>query len=142
MSVKVDINYKFVNLNGKPERERIMDEDEKGNPKRDGDGFPMLKLGPVLTLRKICTEVLVNPSVDIDPATKRPKEVPADQKLDAWNLAQKIHASDGIVELEVEEISMLKKAINKRYPSPATVAQAFAALDPTAAESKKPEKKS
>ena len=118
-----------------------MDEDERGNPKRDREGFPMLKMGPPLTLRKVCTEVLVNPSVDIDPATKRPKEVAADVKLNAWNLAQRIHASDGLVELDAEEIAMLKKGINKRYPSPATVAQAFDILDPTAEETKKPEKK-
>lgn len=130
--MKIDMNYKFKDLDGKVEKQRVLDEDEKGNPKRDREGFPMLKMGPPLTLRKICTEVLVNPSVDIDPATKRPKEVPADVKLNAWNLAQKIHASDGLTDLEAEEITMLKKAINRRYSSPATVAQAFDILDPTA----------
>ena len=132
MSVKVDMNYKFVNLDGKTEKERILDEDEKGNPKIDRQGFPLLKVGDPLTLRKICTEVLVNPPADIDPATKRPKEKPADEKLNSWNLAQKIHASDGLVELELDEISKLKKLINKRYPSPGMVAQAYAVLDPTA----------
>jgi len=140
--MKIDMNYKFRDLDGKVEKERILDEDEKGNPKRDREGFPMLKLGAPLTLRKICTEVLVNPPMDIDPATKRPKEVAADIKLDAWNLAQRIHASDGLVDLTSDEVTMLKKAINRRYPSPATVAQAFAILDPTAEGKKKPEKKS
>jgi len=78
---------------------------------------------------------------DHDSATKRPKEVPAEKKLNMWNLAQRIHASDGPVDLQSDEIVMLKNLINKRYSSPLTVAQAFATLDPTAEGKGKPGKK-
>ena len=130
-SIKVDVNYKFKDLEGKDIKEQVLDEDEQGNPKRDKEGFPLLKFGSPLTLRKICIEVLVNPPVDIDPQTRRPKEVESDKKLKMWALAQEIHASKGIVDLESDEIEMLKQLINKRYSSPLTVTQAFAILEPT-----------
>lgn len=136
--MKVDVNYKFKDLDGKVVKEQILDEDEKGNPKRDKEGFPMLKFGSPLTLRKVCIEVLVNPPVDIDPQTRRPEEVESGKKLKMWNLAQDIHASKGLVDLQSEEIEMLKKLINKRYTSPLTVAQAFATLDPTDKGKEKP----
>lgn len=129
--MKVDVNYKFKDLEGKVVKEQVLDEDEKGNPKRDKEGFPLLKFGTPLTLRKICIEVLVNPPVDIDPQTRRPKEIESEKKLKMWNLAQAIHASDGLIDLKSEEIVMLKSLINKRYASPLTVAQAFAILEPT-----------
>lgn len=137
-SIKVDMNYKFKDLEGKDIKEQVLDEDEKGNPKRDKEGFPMLKFGAPFTLRKACIEVLVNPPVDIDPQTRRPKEVESEKKLKMWNLAQEIHASNGIIDLESDEIKMLMKLINKRYTSPLTVAQAFATLDPTAENKEKP----
>lgn len=136
--MKIDVNYKFKDLEGKVVKEQILDEDEKGNPKRDKEGFPLVKLGSPLTLRKICIEVLVNPPVDIDSQTRRPKEVDSEKKLKMWSLAQDIHASNGLVDLQSDEIEMLKKLINKRYSSPLTVAQAFATLDPTDKGKKKP----
>jgi len=97
-------------------------------------------------LRKVCAESLVNPPPVIDPMTKRPKEIPADKKIDAWNFAQRIHASDGLMELTSDEITELKKLINKRYSSGlnyiAIVAQSHDILEPTAEEPKKPDKKS
>lgn len=140
-SIKVDMNYKFKDLEGKDIKEQVLDEDEKGNPRRDKEGFPLLKFGSPLTLRKICIEVLINPPVDIDPQTRRPKEIDSDEKLKMWNLAQEIHASNGLVDLESDEIKMLKKLINKRYTSPLTVSQAFATLDPTAEAKGKADKK-
>lgn len=139
--MKIDFNYKFKDLEGKDIKERVVDEDEKGNPKRDKEGFPLLKLGDALTLRKVCIEVLVNPPVDIDPTTRRSREIESDKKIEMWNLAQEIHASNGLIDLKSDKIVMLKKLINKRYTSPLTVAQAFATLDPTAEEEGKPEKK-
>lgn len=132
--MQIDMNYKFKKLDGKDLKELIVDEEKDGNPKRDKEGVPLLKLGNPMTLRKICEEVLVNPPVDIDPMTKRANEIPAEKKLDMWNLAQKIHASNGLVDLKSDKIEMLKKLINKRYPaginSTLIVAQAFAVLDP------------
>ncbi|MCK4759021.1 MAG: hypothetical protein KAT69_03185 [Candidatus Aminicenantes bacterium] len=139
--MKIDVNYKFKLLNGKDLKELVIDEEKDGNPKRDKEGTPLLKLGSAMTLRKICEEVLVNPPMDIDPMTKRPKEIEAAKKIDMWNLAQEIHASNGLVDLKSDQQEMLKKLINKRYPSGMNasliVAQAYATLDPTAEEEKK-----
>ncbi|MBA7660207.1 hypothetical protein ES703_68207 [subsurface metagenome] len=135
MSVKVDLNYTIKNLDGKDVKDIIIDEDEKGKIKTDKEGNPSLKRGPSITLRKVCAESLVNPPPVIDPLTKRPKEIPADKKIDAWNFAQRIHAAKGLMELTSDEITELKKLINKRYSSGlnyiAIVAQAHAVLDPT-----------
>lgn len=141
--MKIDMNYTIKDLDGKDIKDLIVDEDAEGNPNRDKEGYPLLKRGPSITLRKICEEALVNPPPVIDPATKRPKEVPADKQIDAWNFGQRIHASDGLMELTSEEITELKKLIGKKYSSGpnsvAKVAQSHAVLDPTA---KEPEKKS
>jgi len=130
--MKIDMNYKFKSLEGKIIKEQVIDEDEQGNPKRDKDGFPLLRLGSPLTLRKICIEVLVNPPIEIDQITKRAKEISSDLKIKMWELAQAIHSTNGLIDLSADDITMLKKLINKRYTSPLTVAQALAILDPTA----------
>jgi len=144
--MQIDINYKFKRLDGKVLKELVIDEDKKGNPKRDKEGIPLLKLGAPMTLRKVCVDVLVNPPIDLDPMTRRPKEIPSDIKLEMWNLAQRIHASDGLIDLRSKEQEMLKELINKRYPSGTSstliVAQAFAILDPVVEEEKKKKKKS
>lgn len=144
--MKIDMNYTIKKLDGKEIKEIIVDEDEEGNAKKDKEGYPLLTQGLAITLRKVCEEALVNPPMDIDPATKRPREIAADKKIEAWNFAQKIHAADGLMELTSDEITKLKKLINKKYTSSpnsvAIVAQSHAILDPTAKEPEKPEKKS
>ena len=133
--MKVDVNYKFKDLDGKIIKERIIDEDEKGNPKRDAQNFPLLKNGNPFTLRKICTQALLDSSVD--PKTGKPEQLSADDKLKRWGIAQRIHASNSTIDLSAEEIVLLKELINKKYPSPLTVAQAYEALDPTGEDKKK-----
>lgn len=139
--MKIDINYKFKKLDGKDLKDLVIDEDKDGNPKRDKDNIPILKLGASITLRKVCVDVLVNPPMEIDSMTKRPKEIPSDKKLEMWNLAQRIHACDGLVDLRSKEQELLKELINRRYPSGMSstliVAQAFSILDPAAEEDKK-----
>lgn len=138
--MQININYKFQKLNGKDLKELVIDEDKNGNPKRDKDNVPILKLGKAMTLRKVCIDVLVNPPMQIDPMIKRPKEIEAEKKLEMWNLAQRIHASDGLVDLGSKEQELLKELINRRYPSGTSsvliVAQAFAVLDPSTEKNK------
>ena len=144
--MKIDVNYKFKNIEGVVQREMIIDEDDDGNPKRDREGIPILKLGKPFTLRSACTNVLVNPPVDVDPKTGREKEVKAEDKLKWADLAMRIYKSNSLIELAPEEIVLLKRFINKRYKNTLTVQQAHAVLDPTSvpvketltAETKKP----
>lgn len=132
-------------LDGKELKDLVIDADKKGNPKRDKEGVPLLKLGPSMTLRNICTDVLVNPPSQIDPLTRRAKEIPADQKLKMWDLAQRIHSCNGSIALGSKEQELLKELINRRYPSGVSstliVAQSFALLDPAEEEEKDPPKK-
>lgn len=132
--MKVDMNYKFKEIDGKVTREQVIDEDEKGNPKRDGQGFPMLKLGKPFTLRAACLNVLTNPPQEIDPRAQRAKDIPAEDKLQWADLAMRLYKSNGLFELAPEEQILLKDFINKRYRNPLTVKQAFEVLDPTTAK--------
>ncbi len=138
--MQININHKFKKLDGKDVKDLVIDEDKKGNPKRDKEGVPLLKLGDPITLRKVCMDVLVNPPMQIDPMTKRAREIPAEKKIEMWNLAQRIYASDGDCDLGSPEVEMLKKLINRRYPSGTSstliVAQAFAVLDPPSEKDK------
>lgn len=142
--MKINIGCKFKKIDGEDDREMILDEDENSNPKRDSDGRPLLKRGPVLTLRLACINVLKNPPVDIDPKTGMvKKETSAEDNLKYADLAMRIYKSNAIIELEPEEATLLRAFINKRYNQrPLIVKQAHAALNPTAEEPKKPEKKS
>lgn len=130
--MKVDFNYKFKEIDGKPSRELVIDEDEKGNPKRDTTGSPLLKLGPIFTLRSACLNVLQNPPVEVDPRTGREVEVSAEEKLGWADLAMRVYKG-GLVDLSAEEVVLLKKFLNKRYRNPLVIRQAYDALDPTAA---------
>jgi len=142
--MKILINTKFKKLDGKDDKQMILDEDEKGNPKRDSDGRPLLKRGPVLTLRLACINVLKNPPIDIDPKTgMAKKETSAEDNLKYADLAMRIYKASSLIELEPEDSTLLRAFINKRYNQrPLIVKQAHAALNPTAEEPKKSEKKS
>lgn len=131
--MKVDINYQFITLDGEPIKDREVIKDKDGNPKRDKDGFPLMKDGAVITLRTVCERALLTPIEGIDPRSGRPiqKQLTVEEKLKYWDLAQAIHKSDGMIELSAEEITLLKELIHKKYPSQSlTYNQAAETLDP------------
>lgn len=132
--IKVDMNYKFKNLEGKVQREIDYEKDKEGNLIRDETGRPVPKLGKSFTLKGACLNVLQEPPQEIDPRTNRPKDVKAEDKLGWADLAMRIYRSNGLVELAPEEQVLLKDFINKRYRNPLTVKQAFEILDPTTAK--------
>ena len=129
--MKVDMNYKFKEIDGKVVMERVVDEHEDGNPKRDAQGFPLMKLGKPFTLRAACLSVLTSPPTDTDKRTNQPKEIAVEEKLKMADLAQRIYKSNSLIDLTADEIVLLKDYINKRYRSPLTVKQAYDILDPT-----------
>ncbi len=118
--MKIDVNYKFVELDGKiiPEQPPEMVKNDNGEMEE--------KKYPPFTLRKACTNVLVMREVD---AQGRPKEMTGKQKVERYELAKKIHNSTGLVDLQAEEIALLKELIGRIFP-PITVGQAFEILDP------------
>lgn len=103
--MKIDVNYQFKTLDGKGIKGPSEDKKKQGLP---------------FTLRKVCVAVLLNPTED---------NLKADDKIERYYLAQKIHKSDGLVDLRSEEITLLKELIAVPYP-PLTVAQAYEILDP------------
>ncbi len=118
--MKIDFNRQFKELDGKviPEQPPGMVKNDKGEMEE--------KKYPPFTLRKACTNVLVMGERD---AQGRPKEMTGKQKVERYELAKKIHNSTGLVDLQAEEITLLKELIGRIYP-PITVGQSFEILDP------------
>ena len=129
--MKVDMNYKFKEIDGKVAIQKVVDEDENGNPKTNDSGMPIMKKAKPFTLRAACLNVLTMPPVDTDKRTNQPKEIEAEEKLKMADLAQRIYKCNSLIDLKSEEITMLKEFINKRYRAPLTVKQAYDILDPT-----------
>ena len=67
----------------------------------------------------------------MDKRTQRPKEVGFEEKLEMADLAQRIYKCNGLIDLNADEIVLLKNLINKRYLAPLTIKQAYDILDPT-----------
>lgn len=118
--MKIDMNYKFENLDGSsipegPDETEIV------------DGVAVVKKkSPPFTLKTACINVLIR--TQRDPQT-RAKEIDAEEKIKRYELAKKIYKSLGLVDLQSEEITLLKKLVGQAYP-PLTVGQAFEVLDP------------
>ncbi|HEC63811.1 MAG TPA: hypothetical protein ENI23_00790 [bacterium] len=118
--MKIDFNYKFKNLDGTdiPERPPEM---------ASIDGEMKKKTYPVFTLRTCCVNVLT-----MNPTSERGKpavELTGKEKVGRYDFAKKIYDSKGLLDLEAEEITLLKDLIGKVYP-PITVGQAYKILDP------------
>ena len=126
--MRVNINYQFCGLDGKVIKERIPKRDKEGQPERNEEGQIIFKWSDPITLKQICEQALIG--IYIDPKTGRDEQISSDEKLERWDLAQRIHKSKEFIDLKSEEITSLKELINKQFSSPATVAQAYAILDP------------
>lgn len=124
--MNIDFNYKFETLAGEviPEKpdEEITDKDGKKTTKKH----------PPWTLRNISENVLLMPDIDKD---GEQKEMTGDEKCKRYDLAMRIHKATGLVDLQAEEIVLLKKLIARGY-STLIVGQAFGILDPHAAAEK------
>ncbi len=136
--MKIDVNYKFLNIRGKVQRETEVEKDKNDLPIRDKHGNLVPKLGPPFTLRSACLNVLVNPPVDSDSRTGKPTEQSAEHNIMLAELAREIYKSNGLIDLSADDIKLLKGYINKRYnQNPLIITQAYEILDPTDAEKKK-----
>ncbi|GAI73742.1 unnamed protein product [marine sediment metagenome] len=124
--MKIDFNYQFKTLDGGviPERpdEEIVDKDGKKTTKKH----------PPFTLRKVCENVLLLPDMDKD---GEPKEMNGEEKAKRYDLAKRIYTGPSLVDLQAEEIALLKKLIGRHYPT-LTSGQAWEILDPHGATEK------
>lgn len=132
--MKIDMNYRFKDLDGNDIPDIVPVIDENGHQKRDKNDMLMTKEGKPITLRSICVRALLNPPMKEDPRTGRmvpAMNIPAEKKVELYDLALHIHKGESLVDLAVEEITLLKELIGAKFP-PLTVGQAFRILDPTA----------
>lgn len=128
--MKIDFNYKFMNFDGsiipeRPDEPEVVD----GKPVIK-DGKPVMKKSPPFTLRTACVNVLTMREMD---ERGRAKEMSGKDKVKRYELAKKIYKSTGLVDLQSEEITLLKELIGRIYP-PITVGQSYEILDPHSEE--------
>lgn len=140
--MKIDLNYKFKTLDGNdiPEQgtnltvEKLLSIETWEEFQKFQSG---LTKGKPFILRKACVNVLLMTEID---GAGRPKELKGEEKVERFELAKEIHKSAGLVDLQSEQIALLKKLIARAY-GPLTVGQAWQVLDPHEAAEKEKEKK-
>lgn len=136
--MKINVNYRFVNIEGKEQREPEIERDKNDLPIRDKFGNLIPKLGPRFTLRSACLVVLTNPPQETNERTGKTPESSVEHNFYLAELAREIYKSNGLIDLSVDDVKLLKDYINKRYnQNPLVVIQAHEVLDPTGVNKKK-----
>jgi hypothetical protein len=102
--MKVDVSLVFKTLDGTELALNIQDPN-----------------GPKMDLKSICTSALLSTEGDNS-------NIEGAEKVKRYELALTIHKAEKEVELEVEEVALLKRLIGKMY-LPLIVGQAFAYLE-------------
>jgi len=131
--VKIDLNMKFREVDGKTIPELVVIEDKEGVRKVDPLGNFFMKRGRDLTLKIACLNVLTNPPLEVDDRGNS-RELRGETKLAYAEFAQRIYKADGLFEMSAREIVLLTRLIDKTYRSPLIYAQALETLDPHAAK--------
>lgn len=124
---KIDFSFKLKTLDGS-------DIPEKPDETIDGpDGRKVKKEYPPLTLKTVSVNALLMQEVDGD---GRPVETSGEEKVKRFQFATRIYEAIGSIELQSEEITLLKRLIARAY-LPLTVGQAWEILDPSSGGNKK-----
>ena len=130
--MKIDLNYKFLTMEGNVVKEKVPLLDKDENQVFNDFGAPQFKLRGDFTLRKIILETLFNPPLNRESRTGQFIQIPEKKKQECFILMNRIiNHKQGLIELESEEQSLLKELITKKYNSPWTVGHARKAIDPT-----------
>jgi len=131
--MKIDLNYKFLTMQGKIFKEKVPQLDENENQVFNEFGAPQFLIKGDFTLRKIIEETLFTPPLQREPRTGQFVQISEEKKKACYKLLHKIlNHKEGLIELESEEQTLLKDLITRKYNSPWTVGQAREAIDPTA----------
>lgn len=131
--MKINFKYQFKKLDGKPMPE--------GADELEDDGKTVKKKSPILTLKTVCTTVLLGLELDqvVCPQCRHqirmPEKLPGEDKVKRFLLATKIYDSIDFVDVGTKEIELLKDLIAKSY-LPVIVGQAWFILDPPEVEEK------
>jgi len=127
--VKIDLNMKFRDIDGRTIPEMVVDEDDEGIRKVDPAGNFFMKRGRDLTLKIACLNVLTTPPIERDDRGNA-RELKGETKLKYAEFAQRIYRANGLFEMSAKEIVMLTRLIDKTYRSPLVYKQACETLDP------------
>ena len=131
--MKIDFGYQFINFDGSTIPERPDEPVVIDGEVVIENGKPTMKKSPPFTLRTACVNVLTMREVD---DRGKAKEISGKDKVKRYELAKRIYHSKELVDLQAEEIALLKELVGRIYP-PITVGQAFEILDPHSAGDKK-----
>ncbi|MCK4788372.1 MAG: hypothetical protein KAV87_31825 [Desulfobacteraceae bacterium] len=122
---KVNMNYKFKTFEG----ETIPRDTGKTRKVMKGGKETKEVLTEDTVLKRVCIDALLNPEIEISPdGNPRPVEVEGPKKFERYGLASRIYDANGIMELQSEEITLLKDLIGKGY-GPIIVHPAWDALE-------------
>jgi len=128
--MKINFNYEFTELDGTVIPEQPDEFEEKK------DGRKIKKTYPPFTLKKACVNILSGAALDeiICPhcgiTIRTPEQLSGEEKCERFELARKIHSSNGLLDLGVDDIKLLKVLIAKALPTNLIVGQAWEILDP------------
>ncbi len=84
--------------------------------------------GEVMTIRTVCVNALDHIPFD---ATGRKKEIENKEKLKRGLLAEKIYKAEGSIELQIDELALIKKLVGETN-DPIIVSQVYPIIDPKA----------
>lgn len=101
-----DLDAKIINLDGSP----ILD--DKG-------------AAMTLTVRGICVNALMQPLAPDEQA----KPDSGDEKIRREALARHVQSKDDPYKYTAEDVALMKRLVNRNYPSPLVVSQAWRALE-------------
>jgi len=112
----LDLNQKFVNIEGE-----VLQDAKQVPDGKDKDGKDKFKVELTdLTLYRILTLALVEPAKNTKP----------DDRVKYYELISKlVVAKAGTVELEAEDITILKNAIKQKYTSPMVIGESLEMLE-------------
>ena len=106
--MRINVNSPITGFDGEP----IVNKEEGGKSE-------------VLTLKSICITALSSTT-----NAESQKNIAEDEKLRRFDLAMRIYKSDGEMNLDAEEITLLKKRISEIFIMPVVVGRAHELLDP------------
>lgn len=140
--MKIDLTQQLTDFDGVFMRDRFLRQDEEGQVVLDEQGHPEFD-SPAWTLRRVFEQSLLAPELEFDERTGREILLRREDKIRMYHLARKVHDSDGTINLEPEDVTLIKSLINLKFPkSPLMVGLAFDAIDPPEKPTEQPPKSS
>jgi len=128
--MKILLDVRLKTLEGKDMRDQVIKEDKDGQPIKDEKGNFTFDRPPI-TLRRVCEQTLIRPTMDVDDRTGREKPIKEERMIELYDLLKRVHEAKAHIELDSKQVTLLKEMIHKKFPSSVLlVGRAFELLDP------------